>query len=101
MRPAASTAVASSSIRLAPDNDRLPICVRCHALADPSMALYWHIGLMTMRFCSLSEPSSRGEKSEAEALIDPVPERVVRMTGTHTWTRRERPRRRHRRSALE
>src|ERR1700754_957657 len=39
--------------------------MRCHALAEPSIALYWHIGLITIRLASSSEPSFRGEKSVA------------------------------------
>src|ERR1700754_3415764 len=39
--------------------------MRCHALAEPSIALYWHIGLITIRFASSSEPSFKGEKSVA------------------------------------
>jgi hypothetical protein len=34
----------------------------CQSVAAPSRAEYWHIGAMTMRFASSSEPSFSGVK---------------------------------------
>src|SRR5262245_39233172 len=36
----------------------MPRCMRCHSLAQPSSAEYWHIGETTMRLAS-SRPATR------------------------------------------
>src|ERR1700733_11702418 len=62
MRPAASTAVASSVRSPAPDIDSEPRCCWCQSLALPSTALYWHIGDTAMRFSSVTPPMVIGVK---------------------------------------
>src|SRR5690349_16394671 len=49
MRPRASTAVASTMTRPAPDIASCMRCCRCQSLATPSRAEYWHMGETTMR----------------------------------------------------
>ena len=49
MRPSRVTAVASTMISAAPPTARLPRCTRCQSLANPSSAMYWHMGDITIR----------------------------------------------------
>src|SRR4051794_30021181 len=62
MRPRAETAVASRIISPAPDSARWPRWIMCQPPAFPSCAEYWHIGAMTMRLASSTDPSFRGVK---------------------------------------
>ena len=57
MRPSGSTAVASMVNMPAPLLSRLPQCIRCQSLAQPSMAWYWHMGATTRRLGSVRPPS--------------------------------------------
>lgn len=63
MRPAGSTAVASTITMPAPDKAMLDKWTACHELASPSVATYWHIGDTTIRFGIVSSRSLRGRKS--------------------------------------
>src|ERR1051326_5954819 len=56
MRPAGSTAVCSTMSRPAPDTHSEPRCWTCQSLADPSSALYWHIGDTAIRFARVTPP---------------------------------------------
>src|ERR1035437_3745932 len=58
-------AVASAITAAAPPTARLPRCTRCQSVAKPSTLEYWHIGLITMRFRSVSERSENGVKRPA------------------------------------
>ena len=62
MRPRASTAVASIITRAAPDSAREPRCCKCHSVALPLIALYWHIGATTMRLAKVSWRNRIGVK---------------------------------------
>jgi hypothetical protein len=50
------TAVASTISIAAPESARWPRWMKCQSVADPSSALYWHIGAMMMRLASRSSP---------------------------------------------
>src|ERR1700722_15632149 len=69
MRPAGSTAVASRTNTPAPDSDSEPRCWRCQSVAEPSTALYWHIGETAMRFARVTPPSVIGA-NKGEAVIE-------------------------------
>src|ERR1700753_1942722 len=60
-----STWVASTTTRPAPELASMPRWVMCQSLAQPSLALYWHIGETTMRLSSSTPASLMGENSEA------------------------------------
>jgi hypothetical protein len=47
----------------APDRDSEPRCCWCQSFADPSTALYWHIGDTAMRLASVRPPMVIGENS--------------------------------------
>ena len=57
IRPSGNTAVASMIRRPAPERARLPRWIVCQSVARPSSAEYWHIGAITMRLRSSSEPT--------------------------------------------
>src|SRR4029077_943129 len=61
MRPRRSTGVASTTTSAAPELASMPRWPRCQSLAEPSSALYWHIGDTTMRFSSSRSASLIGE----------------------------------------
>ena len=63
IRPSGETAVASTISIAAPDSARWPRWIRCQSVAEPSSALYWHIGAMRMRLASRSSPIWKGSKS--------------------------------------
>src|ERR1700693_1201543 len=63
MRPCRSTWVASTTRSEAPELANMPRWTRCHSLAQPSSALYWHIGETTMRLDSSSSASRIGENN--------------------------------------
>src|SRR5215472_5866612 len=60
MRASGSTPVISTIRRPAPDIDSAPKCCRCQSLAEPSSALYWHIGETAMRFANSTPPRVMG-----------------------------------------
>src|SRR4029077_6793286 len=62
MRPRRSTPVASTITRPAPEKPSEARCWICQSVADPSSALYWHMGETTIRFGSSMEPSWIGRK---------------------------------------
>src|SRR5271169_1159658 len=64
MRPWGSTWVASTTSRPAPELASMPRWVMCQSFAQPSSALYWHIGETTMRLASSTPASLIGENSE-------------------------------------
>ncbi len=70
MRPAGSTAVCSTTSRPAPDTDSEPRCWRCQSLADPSTALYWHIGETAIRFASVTPPRVIGSNRRLARSMD-------------------------------
>jgi hypothetical protein len=47
----------------APDRDSEPRCCWCQSFADPSTALYWHIGDTAMRLASVRPPMVISENS--------------------------------------
>jgi hypothetical protein len=61
IRPSGATAVISTIITPAPDNDSEPKCCRCQSFAEPSTALYWHIGDTAMRLARVRPPMVIGE----------------------------------------
>ena len=63
IRPSGETAVASTISIAAPESARWPRWIRCQSVAEPSSALYWHIGAMMMRLASRSSPIWKGSKS--------------------------------------
>ena len=63
MRPAASTPVASTNSRPAPDIDSDPRWIMCQSFMVPSVAEYWHMGATTRRLGSSRLPMRVGEKS--------------------------------------
>ena len=63
MRPMASTAVASANTSPAPDTENCPKCIRCQSVGTPSLALYWHIGAITIRLGSSISLSFKGENN--------------------------------------
>src|ERR1700674_3190132 len=65
MRPRGSTAVASSITTPAPDIASVMAFCRCHSVGSPSIAEYWHIGEIAMRFGATSGPISTGLNSKA------------------------------------
>src|SRR5215467_2067645 len=65
MRPRRSTWVASTTSRAAPELASMPRWPRCQSLAEPSSALYWHMGETTMRFSSSRSASLIGENRAA------------------------------------
>src|SRR5687767_7671058 len=60
MRPSGETAIASRIMSPAPDKDRWPRWIMCQSPAAPSVAEYWHIGAMTIRFSRRRSPIIRG-----------------------------------------
>src|SRR5678815_114239 len=56
MRPRRSTAVASTTTSPAPEYASCERCCRCQSVAEPSLALYWHIGATTRRFGNWTAP---------------------------------------------
>jgi len=54
MRPSGDTPVASMISSPAPLCDRPPKCIMCQSPTLPSVAEYWHIGAITMRFARVS-----------------------------------------------
>src|ERR1700722_1854708 len=71
MRPWRSTWVASTTTRPAPELASMPRCAMCQSLAQPSVALYWHIGATTIRLSSSTPASLMGENSDA-AMSTPL-----------------------------
>src|SRR6266404_521343 len=63
MRPCGSTWVASTMTRPAPEFASMPRWARCQSVAQPSTALYWHMGETTMRLSNSTPPSLIGENS--------------------------------------
>src|SRR4029077_20425188 len=63
IRPAGSAEVDSIQSMPAPERASWPRCVRCHEVALPSSAQYWHMGETTIRFGSVTPRIARGEKS--------------------------------------
>src|SRR5262249_42169280 len=61
MRPWRSTWVASTTTRPAPEFASMPRWARCQSVAQPSTALYWHMGATTMRLSNSTPPSRIGE----------------------------------------
>src|ERR1700704_5072873 len=61
MRPWRSTWVASTTTRPEPEFASMPRWAMCQSVAQPSTALYWHIGATTMRFSNSTPPSRIGE----------------------------------------
>src|SRR6185312_9664824 len=70
MRPAGSTAVCSTTSSPAPDSDNEPRCCRCQSLADPSSALYWHIGDTAMWFARVIPPRAIGSNKRLAGFIN-------------------------------
>src|SRR5215471_16619087 len=64
IRPNCSTCVASTIKRPAPELASMPRWVKCQSLAQPSSALYWHIGDTTMRL-STSRPANASGENKA------------------------------------
>lgn len=61
MRPARSTAVASTITSPAPLMASVMRCWVCQSgSAQPSWALYWHMGATAMRLGTLTGPMARG-----------------------------------------
>jgi hypothetical protein len=60
IRPRGSTAVASSITTPAPDMASVMAFCRCHSVGSPSIAEYWHIGEIAIRFGATSGPISMG-----------------------------------------
>src|SRR5262245_6249736 len=60
MRPARSTAVASTTTRPARPRANCIRCCRCQSVALPSCAEYWHIGDTTIRLGNVSGPTLSG-----------------------------------------
>src|SRR3954452_10665057 len=63
MRASGETAVASRIISPAPDRARWPRWIMCQSPAMPSVAEYWHIGAMMIRFAKRRFPIIRGSNS--------------------------------------
>lgn len=63
IRPSGVTAVISTITIPAPDKDSEPKCCRCQSFAEPSIALYWHIGDTAMRLARMRPPMVIGENS--------------------------------------
>jgi hypothetical protein len=61
IRPSGVTAVISTITIPAPDKDSEPKCCRCQSFAEPSTALYWHIGDTVMRLGRIRPPMVIGE----------------------------------------
>src|SRR5664280_2757230 len=61
MRSCGLTLVISHITRPAQPSDKLPRCIRCQSLAEPSVELYWHIGETTTRLGSVRPRSVMGE----------------------------------------
>src|SRR5512141_658582 len=61
MRPWRSTGVASTTTMPAPELASMARWPRCQSVAEPSSALYWHIGATWMRLATSTEPSVIGE----------------------------------------
>ena len=53
MRPCGDTATASVITMPAPPCANLPRWTRCQSFTRPSVAEYWHIGEITMRFLAV------------------------------------------------
>src|ERR1700694_593001 len=70
MRPRRSTSVISTTRRLAPELASIPRCVRCQSPAQPSSALYWHMGEITMRLAN-SSPASRIGENNVDVMLRP------------------------------
>src|SRR5215212_7248310 len=70
MRPSRVTPVASTTTMPGPDIASWPRCIRCQSVMLPSSAEYWHIGETTMRFGSVTPPSSIGVKSSGRFNLD-------------------------------
>jgi hypothetical protein len=60
IRPSGRTAVASIVSSPAPESARWPRWITCQSVMQPSTAEYWHIGAITMRFCSSKPPTVTG-----------------------------------------
>src|ERR1043166_2055894 len=61
MRPRRSTGVASTTTRSAPELASIARWPRCQSVAEPSSALYWHMGETTMRLWRSRSASLIGE----------------------------------------
>ncbi len=72
IRPAASTAVASTKSSPAPDSAICPRWIRCQSVVCPSCAEYWHIGEITMRLGSARPPSWKGANNWLMGRRDPA-----------------------------
>src|SRR5665213_3189630 len=70
IRPSGVTAVISTTSIPAPDTDSEPRCCRCQSFADPSTALYWHIGDTAMRLARVTPPIVIGE-NRCDVIDDP------------------------------
>src|SRR5258708_38673502 len=90
MRPAASTAVASIISRPAPPTASEPRCSKCHSLALPSSALYWHIGETTMRLASVSSRKAIGVNSGL-GIAQAVLQKIGALLYRHGGGRRDSP----------
>ena len=61
--PIRSTAAASVNTRPAPPVAYRPRCTMCQSPATPSLAEYWHIGEITMRFRIVTSRTVSGVNS--------------------------------------
>ena len=61
MRPTGLTLVISVITSAAAPSEKLPRCIRCQSLAEPSVELYWHIGDTTTRLGSVMPRRVIGE----------------------------------------
>jgi hypothetical protein len=85
IRPSGVTAVISTITIPAPDNDSEHKCCRCQSFAEPSTALYWHIGDTAMRLARTRPPMVIGENSCA-SIRDPTTD--LRVIGSSSGGRR-------------
>src|SRR5207245_6665598 len=53
--------VASTTTRPAPEFTSMPRWAKCQSVAQPSTALYWHMGATTTRLSNSTPPSRIGE----------------------------------------
>ena len=69
MRPARSTAVASSTTMPARLIANCIRCWRCQSLALPSLAEYWHMGATAIRLGISMGPMARGVNRRGTSLV--------------------------------
>ena len=62
------TLVISVITSAAAPSEKLPRCIRCQSLAEPSVELYWHIGETTTRLGNVSPRKVIGENSALAIL---------------------------------